>query len=197
MPKLSPQLWQQRRRHVLESAWICFARSGFDATSMDDIIAQTGWSVSAVYRYIEGKDELVAAAGTEAFSQLCALTDQLLALEPPPTPPQVVKAFVDLLDDKRHQRPYSLAGLVIHTWAAGLRDPAVASRGKDIWSKTRADYATLAKRWQRAGAIPTGVSVADVAACLTMIAPSVVIDQTFLDGRGSNGLVRLLRATWN
>ena len=194
MPRLSPQLWQQRRQHVLESAWACFARSGFDATSMDDIIAQTGWSVSAVYHYVDGKDELVAAAGAEAFEQLRTLTQDLVAREPAPTPREVVKAFVELLDDKRHHRRYSLAGLVIHTWAAGLHEPAVAARGRTGWNQIRADFAVLARRWQNAGTLPEGISAADVAACLAMIAPSVIVDGAFLDGRGSSGLLRLLRA---
>ena len=51
MPRLSTELFAQRRQHVLTSAWQCFSRDGFHATSMDDIIAATGMSSSAVYRY--------------------------------------------------------------------------------------------------------------------------------------------------
>jgi len=48
MPRLSDTTRAQRRQHILTSAWGCFSRDGFHATSMDDIIAATGMSSSAV-----------------------------------------------------------------------------------------------------------------------------------------------------
>jgi len=55
----------QRRQHILTSAWRCFSRDGFHATSMDDIIAATGMSSSAVYRYFRSKEEIIRASAEE------------------------------------------------------------------------------------------------------------------------------------
>ena len=74
MPRLSEQTRAQRRQHILSSAWMCFSRDGFHATSMDQVIAQTGMSSSAVYRYFGSKEETSARAprkechGCGAFS---------------------------------------------------------------------------------------------------------------------------------
>ena len=59
MPRLSEQTRAQRRQHILTSAWTCFSRDGFHATSMDQVIAQTGMSSSAVYRYFGSKEEII------------------------------------------------------------------------------------------------------------------------------------------
>ncbi|WP_445182932.1 TetR/AcrR family transcriptional regulator [Pseudonocardia sp. Cha107L01] len=68
MPRLSTELRAQRRQHVLASAWRCFSRDGFHETSLDDIIAATGISSGAVYRYFRGKDDLVDAAAEESLA---------------------------------------------------------------------------------------------------------------------------------
>ena len=66
MPRLSEQTRAQRRQHILSSAWTCFSRDGFHATSMDQVIAETGMSSSAVYRYFDSKEELIRASAEEA-----------------------------------------------------------------------------------------------------------------------------------
>jgi hypothetical protein len=50
MPRVSDKTREQRRQHILTSAWRCFSRDGFHATSIEDVIAATGMSSSAVYR---------------------------------------------------------------------------------------------------------------------------------------------------
>ncbi|NED82480.1 helix-turn-helix transcriptional regulator, partial [Streptomyces sp. SID11233] len=57
MPRLSEDTRARRREHILRSAWACFSRDGFHAASMDDVIAATGVSSSAVYRYFRSKEE--------------------------------------------------------------------------------------------------------------------------------------------
>ena len=62
MPRLSDKTRQQRRQHILTSAWRCFSRDGFHATSIEDVIAATGMSSSAVYRYFRSKEEIIRAS---------------------------------------------------------------------------------------------------------------------------------------
>lgn len=66
MPRLSEARPGERRRHILTSAWSCFSRNGFHATSMDDVIAATGMSSSAVSRYFRSRDDLIDAVAAEA-----------------------------------------------------------------------------------------------------------------------------------
>jgi AcrR family transcriptional regulator len=62
MPRVSDETREQRRQHILTSAWRCFSRDGFHATSIEDVIAATGMSSSAVYRYFRSKEEIVRAS---------------------------------------------------------------------------------------------------------------------------------------
>jgi hypothetical protein len=43
----------------------CFAREGFHRTTMQDIVAQTGLSAGAIYRYFPAKEDIVAAIAAE------------------------------------------------------------------------------------------------------------------------------------
>lgn len=51
MPRLSEKTRADRRQHILTSAWKCCSRNSFHATSIAEVIAETGMSSSAAYRY--------------------------------------------------------------------------------------------------------------------------------------------------
>ncbi|WP_030316411.1 helix-turn-helix domain-containing protein [Streptomyces sp. NRRL B-3229] len=50
-----------RRRQTLDGATLCFARNGFHATSVQDVLKEVDLSAGAVYRYFSGKEELIRA----------------------------------------------------------------------------------------------------------------------------------------
>lgn len=58
MPKISAAHEQQRREQILQAAMVCFARQGYYATSMDDVVRESGLSVGAIYSYFPSKEEL-------------------------------------------------------------------------------------------------------------------------------------------
>ena len=70
MPRLSDKTREQRRQHILTSAWRCFSRDGFHATLIEDVIAATGISSSAVYRYLRNKEEIIRASALRGFKDL-------------------------------------------------------------------------------------------------------------------------------
>ena len=51
MPKVTQSYRDRQTAKILAAARTCFARRGFHATSMDEIIAEVGMSSSTVYRY--------------------------------------------------------------------------------------------------------------------------------------------------
>jgi AcrR family transcriptional regulator len=137
MPRLSTETREQRRQHVLTSAWRCFARDGFHATSMDDIIAATGMSSSAVYRYFRSKEELIAAASGESLAQLRELFAGLLARQPAPTPAETIGALVGQLARRSEHADYDLSKIAIHAWAESLRRPELAASTRDFYRDLR------------------------------------------------------------
>jgi AcrR family transcriptional regulator len=86
MPRLSEKTRAQRRQHILTSAWTCFSRDGFHATSMDQVIASTGMSSSAVYRYFSSKEEIIHATAEEGVARVRGIFVALLDRDPVPPP---------------------------------------------------------------------------------------------------------------
>ena len=80
MPKVSQQHLDARRQQIVDAARARFARHGFAGTSMTDIIAESGLSNGAIYRYFTSKEQIIAAVceqNTDAFPQ--ALTETAIS----------------------------------------------------------------------------------------------------------------------
>src|SRR5215469_16601348 len=58
MPKTSTATKELRRAHIRQAALRCFARTGFHATTMDEVALQAGVSKGTPYLYFSGKAEL-------------------------------------------------------------------------------------------------------------------------------------------
>ncbi len=190
MPKLSDELWAVRRRHVLESAFRCFARNGFHATTINDVVVESGWSSSVVYRYVRTKEELIAASIDESLGQFSAMVDDMMSGDPVPTPRQAVQAIVNNLDNDRSGRNYDLRGLVIQTWAEALRSPEIAEQARDALAKGRRRLAALARRWKQLGYLPEAMQPSDAASMLLITALGIVVDQAHLGGEATRGVLR-------
>ncbi len=59
MPRLKPDTIQARIEHILDAAEICFARSGFHRTTMQEIAREAGVSLGAIYVYFDAKEALI------------------------------------------------------------------------------------------------------------------------------------------
>lgn len=86
-----PDVSAERRAQIIEAALACFTRKGYNNTTMDDIVTESGLSKGSLYWYFKSKDELFEAGmmsvftnvGEQAFGALegCATTaDQLRAM---------------------------------------------------------------------------------------------------------------------
>src|SRR5262249_59255610 len=58
VPRVSEAHLAARRQQILDAARACFLRNGFHATSIQDVIAEGGLSVGAVYRYFKSKNDI-------------------------------------------------------------------------------------------------------------------------------------------
>ncbi|WP_350350726.1 helix-turn-helix domain-containing protein [Microbacterium sp. A8/3-1] len=60
------------RASILETSFLLFLAKGYDATSMSDIVRETGMSKGALYHHFTSKDELFAAAIRSYFIDIVA-----------------------------------------------------------------------------------------------------------------------------
>jgi AcrR family transcriptional regulator len=65
VPRITPARANAQRERILDAALTCFAREGFHAATMQDIVAESGLSPGAIYGYFKGKTDVVTAIASE------------------------------------------------------------------------------------------------------------------------------------
>jgi AcrR family transcriptional regulator len=175
MPKLSEQTRARRRQHILTSAWSCFSRNGFHATSMDEVIAASGMSSSAVYRYFRSKDELIDATTEQGLAKVQQIFMDLLAQETCPTPAQTLALLVGELDSRVENTEYDMSRIALQTWAEALRETALRDRARGLYLKTLDHIAELAGRWRDNGYLPAYADTNAVAASLFSVMHGLIV----------------------
>lgn len=76
MPKVAEQRRVARRDQIVAAALVCFARSGYHATTMADVAAQAGVSKGTPYLYFSTKEALFIALHEEWD---CGVADEVNA----------------------------------------------------------------------------------------------------------------------
>jgi AcrR family transcriptional regulator len=175
MPRLSEARREERRRHILISAWGCFSRNGFHATSMDDVIAATGMSSSAVYRYFRSKDELIAAAADEALVLVRDLFGTLLEQHPVPSPAEVIMAMVGAVRSRASHPDYDLTRIAIQTWGEALRNLSVEEHTRSFYLSVHGQLAELSRRWRAEGRVSPEADDRAIATVLVTLMPGLLI----------------------
>ncbi|MCD6554766.1 MAG: TetR/AcrR family transcriptional regulator [Anaerolineae bacterium] len=59
----------ERRDQIIQAALACFTRKGYNNTTMDDIVAESGLSKGTLYWYFKGKDDLFKSAILSFFER--------------------------------------------------------------------------------------------------------------------------------
>jgi AcrR family transcriptional regulator len=175
MPRLSEQTRAKRRDHILTSAWTCFSQKGFHATSMDDVIAATGMSSSAVYRYFRSKEELIDASAETGIGLVRDIFVRLLAARPAPTPAQTLATVVGELRARTQHPGHDLSKLAIQTWAEAISNPGLRERSRGLYTETRQRLTELATRWKADGHLPPDADPAATASVIFTLMPGLII----------------------
>ena len=181
MPRLSEKTRAKRREHILASAWACFSSNGFHATSMDDVIAATGMSSSAVYRYFRSKDEIIDATADEGLAKVRGIFLGLLRRDPCPGLAETLTLLVGELDSRASNPDYDMSRIALQTWAEALRNPALQKRARVLYLETLDHIAELAVRWRHAGHLPPGADTRATAATLFSLMHGLIVMHHLVD----------------
>lgn len=180
MPRVSEQYIQRRRREILEAAWLCFARDGFHATTMDDVIEAAGVSPSVVYRWFRGKDELISATVSEVLQGLVDVMDELLELDPPPPLAEAVEQILTRTLTRFSNSDVDLTALAVQAWTEALRNPEINSLVAGPYRHLREGLAELVRRHQATGALPPDLDPEAAAQPLFSMLPGFVVQRLLL-----------------
>jgi AcrR family transcriptional regulator len=161
MPKVSQEHRDARRREIITAAIRLFARQGFQATSMADIIAESGLSAGAIYGYYKSKEQLVQSAMTELLDLRFAAgsgDDATIA------PGETMRLFLRGLDDEMGD-----LGLLVQVWGQAVLDTTSREATQRIGDRLRAIWAEYLTAWYR-----DGLGLADAAELGERYAPLYV-----------------------
>ncbi|MEU3339897.1 TetR/AcrR family transcriptional regulator [Streptomyces sp. NPDC002144] len=181
MARVSQEHLDARRRQILDGAARCFARNGFHATSMQDVLKEVDLSAGAVYRYFSGKEELIAAIVREVLAEVRGGFEEATRSSPPPPPDllvtsvlsRVLAAKEDLTVDGRPALP----GLVIQVWAETLRNDDLAAVLREGYSAVQETWSRIVAAYQEAGIMPPDVSPDHVARTMMATAMGFIAQQ--------------------
>ncbi|NLT54739.1 MAG: TetR/AcrR family transcriptional regulator [Actinomycetales bacterium] len=151
MPRVSQQHRDARRRQIVAAAARSFAGKGFHRTSMQDVVAESGLSAGAVYRYFRSKDELVRTVAEEGVATLEEALDLVLAGEGGQLPHQEITQVLRHVLAIATRGDVDLTRIAVSAWAEALGDDDLRALVHQAYAGPRHRLATLASRWRDAG----------------------------------------------
>ncbi|MFG2515250.1 TetR/AcrR family transcriptional regulator [Streptomyces sp. NPDC048584] len=167
MARVSQEHLDARRRQILDGAASCFARNGFHATSMQDVLKEADLSAGAVYRYFRGKDELIAAIVTDVLDTVRGILEGAVRESPPPLPDVLIPRALARM---REERPavlddgsWMFPRLMIQVWTETTRSPELAVVLGEGYANVRGVWARVVEGYQEAGLMSASAD-ADVVA---------------------------------
>lgn len=185
MPRVSQERLDARRRQILDAAARCFARNGFHATSMQDVLKEADLSAGAVYRYFAGKEELIAAIVHEVLEEIRSAFEEAARTSPPPPPDVLIGAVL-----RKVLRAKSTQGaewnslyprLMIQVWAETLRDPGLAAVLRDGFEKVRVLWVKIVEGYQDAGMMREDIPAVSVARTMVAVVQGFAAQYALFD----------------
>ena len=158
MPRITEERREARRQQILDAARACMLEHGLEAVSMEMIIARSGLSTGAVYRYFKGKDEIIEAAIVTAARQIGAAVAPILASTDPGPPSQLLEKLLTAWITYSRSGVGAAAGIdrmptALHGWSYAQTDPELKAALLAGLRGFRDLCVPIIKRWQTDGVV--------------------------------------------
>ena len=196
MPKVSEAHLAARREQIIDAAMRRFVENGFQATGMADVIAETGMSAGAVYRYFKSKDELIEAIVDRVLGHVAERFTELLRAESVPDPAAAVRAGVEAFEAMVADASVDVGRLAIQAWAEALRNDRIAATVTHAYSTIRGYYVEVSRRAIDGGTAPADADAGELGSALYSLMAGFVLQRVLIGGvdtesysRGVSGLL--------
>ena len=214
MPRVTAAYRERQTDRILQAAEECFARSGFQAASMDEVIAAAGMSSSTVYRYFpEGKRSLIRAVLTRRMGPLVERIKRIAESEEPLDFERDFIEALTLLNYQRHgaaadsevdrqddalQGPgdvglSSWAPLAYHAWGELTRDPEMSVLVQESYRDIHGGLTRLCRNGQRVGTISRRLSPDQMASLIQSVSFGLIVEQLITGRADVEGAAAILR----
>jgi AcrR family transcriptional regulator len=180
MPKISAEHRAMRQAQILDAAWRCFHRDGVQATTMEQIIAASGLSASAMYRYFAGKEDIAIAALEHSLSTLLARLEPILDAPGPASVAGVAERLTAEIEAFARRPGYKLTTIALHGWSEAQRNPRLRRRMRTYYGAFRTRLAERVRRWQAEGELAADAAPEDVAQLVLSLVAGFVVQSAIL-----------------
>ena len=181
MPKVSEQYRLDRRDEIVDAGLRAFRRKGFQATSMAEIIAESGLSAGAIYGYFAGKSDIVLAAATKIIGARIEDLESAAQLVPMPDPTIIVRRLLDGV-----LTALGRPTLLLQVWGEAATDTALLELCAGVFEGLKEALTRYLAQWQQAEHGLTEkearlVATAQVPLFLSAVQGFIVQDSLFAD----------------
>ncbi|MBM7805402.1 AcrR family transcriptional regulator [Geodermatophilus bullaregiensis] len=179
MPRVSDDHLAARRRQVLDAALRCFERDGFHATSVRDVVRESGLSAGAVYSYFPSKDALVVAVVEPIIQTVTGVLDGVLA-DGRRSPAEVVQGVL------LGVWPIAVGGganytrVAVTAWGEALRDATVHGIATRTYGMVRRRLGERVAHWRDAGHLPPDTDAEALGQALFSLLVGAVLQHALL-----------------
>lgn len=163
MPKISKEVWESRRQHIIVAALRCFARHGIQAATMEQIIAEAAMSSSAMYRYFDGKSDIVFAAISKNLHDFAEIAIPAVAKAGATDPRVFFKDMLGMLEGFAEKDGYNLKTIVVQGWGESFTNPPLSKLLTRMYGEYRRSLERLAQQWIERGIVTSSANAAELA----------------------------------
>ena len=167
------------KKKIVSTAWKLFYRQGYDNTTVDDIVYESGTSKGSFYHYFSGKDALLSTLSylfdekyeelTDALTPEMSCMDKLLFLN---------RELFRLIEDT----------IAIDLLAQLLSSQLVTRSEKHLLDHNRTYYKllrTIIQEGQQSGELTSAASVSDIVKAYALFERALMYDWCLCDGEYS------------
>jgi AcrR family transcriptional regulator len=173
VPKISPAHEQQRRAQILAAAMACFARQGYHATSMDDVVRESGLSVGAIYSYFPSKEDLFLTLSEDRAEQTLAYLKDLFAR--PGSVAEKSREAVDYFFDRLSDELVPLARVNVEFLSEALKSERIKERQERRCDSIRQFFHSLLSEAQQHGEVRADVDIQAAAELIMALGEGIVL----------------------
>src|SRR5690349_1313637 len=142
MPRVSDEYRAQRRDDIAAAALRVFRRKGFAATSMAEIIAESGLSAGAIYGYYDSKMAIVHDVAGRIVGGRIADVERLADSEDLAAPPELVGVLMRGL-----LREIGSTAVLVQIWGEAVTDGRILEFASVVLVRLRTVFAAYVATW--------------------------------------------------
>lgn len=169
---------QSAKKKIVSAAWKLFYEQGYNDTTIDDIVSESGTSKGSFYHYFSGKDDLISSLSyvfDEKYEELQPHLDGMLCSE------KLIFLNRELFRMIENSISIDLLSQLLSSQLITKSEKSLLDRGRTYFKLLR----SIITEGQRGGEISENCSVSDVVKAYAMFERALMYDWCLCNGEYS------------